>query len=64
MTNEEKLRRALPECMITGSKEDNNYQSFLVSGKGFVCIALVSKTDQKTCYIHNYNGKLLKTIEI
>ena len=62
--NEEKLKRIYPGCNITKSCEDSNYFSYIVSGKGFVVIALVSKINSTQCYVHNYNGKLLKEITI
>lgn len=64
MINEEKLKRFYPNCDITKSCEDRNYSSYIVSSKGFVVIALVSKTNSTQCYVHNYNGKLLKEITL
>lgn len=60
MKAEEKLKRIYPDCEITKSCEDTNYHSYIVSGKGFMLIALVTKTNPTKCYIHNYNGKLIK----
>lgn len=60
-----KLKSFFSNCDITKSCEDSNYYSYIVSGKGIVVIALVSKTNSARCYVHNwYNGKLLKEITL